>query len=203
MSGVIVKSVKVVCAATLVWLLTAPFVLAATNLARGNWGADPQVPDNDNIIDSSILTINSSTLSIVKLAFVDDNTGTQIASGASVAAGTIVKFMIYVDNTTGLAVTDARLEDMLDEAAFTYQVGSLKWNTASTNTGSSVAAIFTATNGGTVLTDAISTGDVASIDTTQTPSDRITFGAHTSQVNATLNIPAGKIASFMFRARVN
>jgi hypothetical protein len=32
---------------------------------------------------------------------------------------------------------------------------------------------------------------------------QVTFGANSTQTNAVLNIPAGKIAAFMFRARVN
>ena len=192
-----------VCLVLLAASLMLSSAMAATNIGRGNWGADPQIPDNDNITDSSTITINSLTMSVVKVAFLDDATGTQITSGSSVAAGTIVKFIIYVDNSTSVAINDARFEDMLNEVGFTYQTGTLKWNTASTNTGASLATIFTDTNTGTALTDTISGADVGSIDTTQTPSDRITFGAHSAQVNATLNIPAGKIASFIFRARVN
>lgn len=177
--------------------------LAATNIGRGNWGADPQSPDTDNITDSATITINSAAMAVVKLAFVDDATGTLIASGSTVAAGTIVKFMIYVDNSTAVAMNDVRLEDLLNETAFTYQAGSLKWNTASTNTASAQATIFGNTDTGTALTDAISGVDVASADVTQTPNDRITVGAHSAQINGALNIPAGKIASFLFRARVN
>lgn len=176
---------------------------AATNVGRANWGADPQSPDTDNITDSATLTINSSAMQVIKKAFVDDGTATEIASGSTVARGTIVKFLIYIDNSTGVALSDVRIEDLLDETAFTYQAGSLKWNTASTNTATAVATIFADANGGTALTDAISGADVGSADTTQTPNDRITFGAHSAQANATLNVPAGKVAAFLFRARVN
>ena len=183
--------------------LLSPAGMAATNIGRGNWGADPQLPDIDNITDSVTLTINSTALPVVKVAFVDDGAGTPIASGSSVAAGTMVKFMIYVDNSTAVALSDVRLEDLLDEAAFTYQAGSLKWNAAVTNTGSVLATLFSNTDTGTVLTEVISGADVGSADITQTPSDRITFGAHSAQTNAVLNIPAGKIAAFLFRARIN
>ena len=192
------------------WLLAALLLglapqaaMAATNIGKGNWGADPQSPDIDNITDSAALTINSTTIAVIKKAFVDDNTGTEIASGSTVASGTIVKFLIYIDNPTGAALADVRAEDLLNETAFTYQAGSLKWNVATTATAAPVATIFTDTNGGTALTDAISGADVGSADTTQTPNDRITIGAHSAQVNATLNIPAGRIAAFIFRARVN
>lgn len=194
--------VKWLCAVLLLGLLPQAG-MAATNIGKGNWGADPQSPDTDNITDSPTITINSVAIAVAMLAFVDDATGTLIASGSTVAGGTIVKFMIYVDNSTAVAMNDVRLEDILNETTFTYQAGSLKWNTASTNTASALATIFSNTDTGTALTDAISGADVGSADVTQTPADRITVGVHSAQTNAALNIPAGKIASFLFRARVN
>jgi hypothetical protein len=184
-------------------ILLPSIVEAATNIGRADLGADPLVADSDYITDSGTLTITSTKLAVMKKAFLDDGTGTEIASGSSVVKGTIVKFMIYIDNSTNVQASDVRLVDLLDEVAFTYQAGSLKWNNSTTNTAAVVATIFTDTNGGVALTDAISGADVASVDTTQTPNDRITMGAHTAQTNAVLNIPAGKIASFMFRARMN
>lgn len=195
------KPLGVLAALTLV--MAAQLSYAATNIGRGNWGADPQFPDTDNIADSATLTINSVALQVIKKAFVDDNTGTEILSGSTVAAGTIVKFMIYVDNSAGTTVNDIRLDDLLNETSFTYQAGSLKWNSATTNTGAAVATVFTDANTGVALSDTISGTDVGSADVTQTPNDRVTFGAHSAQANATLNIPAGKIAAFLFRARVN
>lgn len=184
-------------------ILLPSIVEAATNIGRADLGADPLVADSDYITDSGVLTITSTKLAVMKKAFLDDGTGTEIASGSSVVKGTIVKFMIYLDNSTSVQASDVRLVDLLDETAFTYQAGSLKWNNSTTNSAAAVATIFTDTNGGVALTDAISGADVASADTTQTPNDRITMGAHSAQTNAVLNIPAGKIASFMFRARVN
>lgn len=181
---------------------------AATNIGRANLGADPNPADGDYITDSALLTITSSTLAVVKKAFLDDSTGTEITSGSSVVKGTIVKFMIYVDNSTSTQATDVRLEDKLNDTDFTYQAGSLTWNNNVTNSASAVASIFantdtTGANTGVVLTDAISGADVASINTAPTPDDLITMGAHTIQTNGVVNIPAGKIVAFMFRARIN
>ena len=181
---------------------------AATNIGRGNIGADPTVPDTDYVTDSAVLTITSANLSVVKVAFVDDDTGTQIADGSSVVKGSIVKFMIYVDNTTATAALDIRLQDLLNEVDFTYQTNSLSWNNNVTASAAALATIFSNTdtsgaNTGVALTDTISGADVASADVTQTPDDRVTIGAHTAQTNAQLNIPAGKIASFMLRAQIN
>jgi len=186
-------------------ILLPSIVQAATNIGRADMGADPLATDNDLITDSGVLTITSTKLAVMKKAFLDDNTGTEIASGSSVVKGTIVKFMIYLDNSTNAQATDVRFIDLLDEVAFTYQANSLRWNNNITASAAPVATIFTDTNTGAsvALTDAISNADVGSADTTQTPNDRITFGAVSTQANAQLNIPAGKIVSFVFRARVN
>ena len=185
-------------------LLPAP-ARAATNIGRADLGADPLASDNDFITDSGPLVINSTKLAVMKKAFLDDNSGTEIASGSSVVKGTIVKYMIYLDNSTNAQATDVRFIDLLDEVAFIYQAGSLRWNNNVTASAAPVATIFTDTNAGASLplTDAISNADVGSADTALTPNDRITFGAVTVQANAQLNIPPGKIVSFMYRARIN
>lgn len=186
------------------WLLTCALFVssaqAATNIGRANLGADPTIPDSDYITDSPTLTINAATLAVVKKAFIDDNSGTEIASGSSVVKGTVVKFLIYLDNTTNAQASDVRLEDLLDDASFTYIAGTLKWNVSSTATAATTATIFTDANSGTALTDAID-GDVVSINTTLSP-DRISFGAHSAQANAVLNVPAGRVVAFLFRATV-
>lgn len=184
-------------------VLLPTLALAAVNIGRANMGADPTNPDNDLITDSPPLTITSSALAVVKKAFLDDSTGTEIPSGSTVAKGTIVRFLIYIDNSSAMAASDVRIEDLLGETAFTYQAGSLKWNSAATVSGATAATIFSDTNGGAALTDAISGADVGSADTSLTPNDRITFGAHSAQANSVLNIPAGRIAAFLFRARIN
>ena len=177
---------------------------AATNIGRANLGADPTNPDSDFITDSAVLTITSTTLALVKKAFLDDNTGTEITSGSSVVKGTIVKFLLYVDNSTSTQTLDVRLEDELNDTDFSYQTGSLTWNNNATNTGATLATIFTDTNaagGGVALSDAAN-ADVGSVDVSVSP-DLVTMGAHTGQTNGVVNIPAGKIVAFMFRAQVN
>ncbi len=191
----------------LMFLMSMTPVMAATNIGSGNLGADPDVPgDNDNITDSAVFTITSTTLAVIKKAFLDDATGTELTSGSQVASGTIVKFMIHIDNSTGVEVKDVRIEDLLNDTDFTYQANSLFWNNMVTNSGATVATIFGNTDGdgantGVQLSQAVD-GDVGSVDAAVSP-DRVTMGAHSAQTNGTLNIPAGKIAAFIFRARVN
>ena len=176
---------------------------AATNIGRADLGADPLASDTDFITDSGILTITATKLAVIKKAFMDDASGTEIASGSTVVKGTIVKFVMYIDNTTSSQATDVRLVDLLDKTGFTYQAGSLKWNNVTTATAAAVATIFTDTNNGLALTDAISAADVGSVDLTPVTYAQVAMGANTTQTNAVLNIPAGKVAAFMFRARVN
>ena len=186
-------------------ILLPSLVQAASNIGRADLGADPLAADNDFITDSAPLVINSTKLGVMKKAFMDDGSGTEIVGGSSVVKGTIVKFMIYLDNSTNAQATDVRFIDLLDLTAFTYQAGSLRWNNYLTASAAPVATIFTDTNAGTslALTDAISNADVGSADTSQTPNARITFGAVSVQANAQVNIPAGKIVTFMYRARTN
>ena len=184
-------------------ILLPTVVQAATNIGRADLGADPLATDTDFITDSGILTITATKLAVMKKAFVDDASGTEITSGSTVVKGTIVKFVMYIDNTTSSQATDVRLVDQLDKTGFTYQTGSLKWNNATTATAAPVATIFTDTNNGLALTDAISAADVGSVDLTPVAYAQVTFGANSTQANAVLNIPAGKVAAFMFRARVN
>jgi len=184
--------------------MAMPSAWAATNIGRANLGADPTNPDTDYITDSPTLTLTSATLAVVKKAFLDDGSGTEIADGSSVVKGSIVKFLIYIDNSTSTQSSDVRLEDQLNDTDFTYQTGSLTWNNYVTNTAATVATVFSDTNaggGGVALSDAVD-GDVASVDTSLSP-DQVTMGAHSSQANGAVNVPAGKIVAFMFRARIN
>ncbi len=95
------KKIKTLCLVIFIGLVTTHSASwAATNIGRANLGADPTPGDTDFITDSATLTITSTTLAVVKKAFLDDDTGTEIVGGSSVVKGTIVKFMIYIDNST-------------------------------------------------------------------------------------------------------
>src|SRR5262249_49677957 len=100
--------------------LTGPppqMALAATNTAVGNIaGVDA------DLNDSNTITLTTTTLSLVKAAFLSD--GTPISSGATLAKGTVVKFLIYMDNTTPTPVDSVNVSDAL-AATFAYQAGTL------------------------------------------------------------------------------
>jgi hypothetical protein len=108
-----------------------------------------------------ILTLATCTpsLNIVKRAFWPD--GTAIPSGVDIPSGVEFKYLLYINNTGG-AVTDVSVRDALDPA-FVYQTPSIQVDNSVSECAlvtcdpGEEAAIFTAVDGATVLTDA--TGD--------------------------------------------
>src|SRR6266850_4655119 len=98
---------------------------AADNQALGDIAGNAA-----NLGSANIFTINSTQLSLVKAAFLTD--GTPIASGTTVARGTPVKFMIYMDNSTSVPVDSVNVQDALN-AAFVYQPATIRI-TSSPNT---------------------------------------------------------------------
>lgn len=165
---------------------TPAAVYAADNQASGDIAGNAA-----NLGNSNLFTINSSQLSLVKAAFLTD--GTPLASGTTVAKGTPVKFMIYMDNTTTVPVDSVNVQDAL-AAAFVYQPNTIRVsNTA--NTGSTVAAIYAAVNAAAPLTDAVSNADVAGINGTT-----ISAGAATG--NALVTVPASKVWAVLFTVKV-
>lgn len=139
---------------------------------------------------SNTITINSSTLSLVKAAFLTD--GTQLVSNATVPAGTVVRFLIYVDNPTTVAVTDVSIEDAL-AAGFAYVPGTIRTD-ASQASGATDAAIYGAVSGAPVLTDAAD-ADLAGISGT-------TVSMGTTGGNSQLDLAAGSVRAILFDVTV-
>ncbi|MFN0151651.1 MAG: hypothetical protein ACKVU1_13185 [bacterium] len=144
-----------------------------------------------DLTDSNTFNINSTTLGLVKTAFLSD--GTPIADGADVPKGTTVKFMIYVDNTTGIAVNDVSISDVLN-AAFAYQAGTIKVD-ASEATGATEADIYAAVNAAAALTDAVSGADAAGITVA-------TISAGSDASNAVVNVAANTVWALLYTVKV-
>lgn len=145
--------------------------------------------------------------SIVKRAFEAD--GTPIPSGATVPAGKIVKFLLYVPNL-GPAATDVSIRDLLDPA-FAYVPGSLRMD-ASLVAGAVCpggacddAAIFAQVDAaGTPVGDGDAAtppldADAASYDG---PGAAVEFGSGNNPDNAQLDVPAGRVWSAVFSVRM-
>jgi hypothetical protein len=103
-------------------------------------------------------------LRIVKRAFLAD--GTPVTDGDTLPRGTLVKFLIYVNNR-GAQQTDMSIQDALDPA-FVYQAASLRVDNSVSEcaaddcTPAEEASIFAAVDSAAVATDAVD-GDVVSI----------------------------------------
>jgi uncharacterized repeat protein (TIGR01451 family) len=164
---------------------TPSAVLAADNLATGDIAGQ-----SGDLTNSNTFTIGSTTLTLVKTAFLTD--GTELTSGASVPKGTHVRFMVYIDNTTAVAASDVNVADVLD-VAFSYQAGTIKVDNSEA-TAATTADIYAAVNATSVLTDAVD-GDVASITGTT-----VSVGSGTS--NAQLNIAASMVWAILFETEV-
>ncbi len=156
--------------------------LAADNDATGDIGGDAT-----DLTDSNTFTLNSTTLALVKTAFLTD--GTQLTSGATIPKGTLVQFMVYIDNSTAIAVDDVNVQDVLD-VAFTYQAGTIKVDN-SQNTGATEAAIYAAVNATAALDDAVDGVDEAGISGT-------TISAGSGAGNAQLDIAGSKVWAMLF-----
>ncbi len=141
--------------------------------------------------DSNTFNINTTTLALVKTAFLSD--GTPVADGADVPKGTTVKFMIYVDNTTDVPVSNVSLSDVLN-AAFAYQAGTIKAD-ASQATGATAANIYAAVNAAAALTDAVSGVDGAGIT-------GATVSAGSDATNATVNVAANTVWALLYTVKV-
>lgn len=178
---------NVLCLTLLLLLLGTPgLAFGADNTATGDiagQGAD--------LTDSNVFSINSTTLALVKAAFLTD--GTQLASGVSVPKGTNVRFLVYVDNTTTIPVADVNAADVLD-ALFAYQAGTIKVDN-SVATGATAAAIYASVNATGALGDAVDGSDVAGISGT-------TVSAGSGAGNQQLDIAASSVWAMLFEVEV-
>lgn len=143
-----------------------------------------------------VVTFNS-TLSLVKRAFLSD--GTAIADTSTLPKGTIVKFLLYIDNK-GAATNDVSIRDTL-AATFAYQTGTIKTDNsvancaATTCTAGEESSIFTAVDATAAKTDAVD-GDVAS------QSGSNIDAGNQNVANAQLNISASKVFALLFTAKM-
>jgi hypothetical protein len=181
-------------------------VMAATNQATDPGGGGV------TLSASGAVTVNSAALQLVKQVWTTagaclasspaDATCNGSATTATVAAGTPLKFVIFVKNTTALALSDVRFRDVLDITAtgFTYVAGTLKYDGNQLDTATSLQ-IYTAVDAGTVETDAVdvAAGNYASI----TGGSNLTVGAVVGQVNAALSVAANRTFALEFQARKN
>ena len=157
------KTMQHIAALTLgVFLILSPGAQAALNTGTGDVAGDPAA-----LVDSNAFELLSTpALGLVKTAFLT-STGTQLTTGATVPAGTLVDFMIYVDNKASVAITDVSMQDAL-AGLFLYQAGTIRFDNTHINcagaacTAGEEGTIYTAALAGTAATDAVDAPDIGS-----------------------------------------
>lgn len=163
---------------------------AATNTATGDIAGVGADLDDSNTVD-----LTTQALALIKRAFLSD--GTPVASGATLPRGTVVKFMIYVNNNTAFAVNDISVQDVL-APTFAYQTGTIKVSNTVVDCGAACdateeAAIYTAANGAAALTDAVDP-DVASY----TAGTRTIDAGNQTLANGPVNAAANRVWAILF-----
>ena len=147
-----------------VFLILSPVAQAADNQGTGDVANDSAA-----LVDSNIFQLFSTgaALTLVKTAYLN-STGVELTSGDTLPQGTLVDFMIYVNNSGSVAVLDTSIQDVLDPL-FLYQTGSIRVDNAVANcaadpcTNIEEAAIYASAILVAPRTDAVDAPDVASI----------------------------------------
>ena len=186
----------------LCWFVIGPAVAhAAVNAATGGIGGI----NNGTLIGgdgtgTARIELISTQLALVKEA--RDLAGNVLPAGANVVQNQEIYFVLYVDNITDFTADGITIEDLIDEAQFTYLPNSLEATTvvSGANAATRWAGIWAP------LSDALGApDDEASVVDTGGPAgpDRLTVGEVTGQVNLPLQIPAQTQWAIRFRVTVN
>lgn len=192
------KSLLMIIACSLLIMTGSILYGPATALGADNTGTGDIAGTAGDLTNSNTFTLNAQTLAMVKTAFLSD--GTALTSGSNLPKGTLVKFMIYVNNNTPVSASDLSVQDVLD-AAFTYQTTSIRVDNTSTCaltvcTGPEEAAIFTNISGNTPLTDGA--GD----DVVDENAGTINAGNQNEGTNSQLDILANKVWAILFDVKM-
>lgn len=190
-------------------------VYAATNSANNVAGGSVTLTNSGNV------TVSAATLQLVKQVWTTagsclasipaDAACNSSATTITVPSGTGLKFLIFVKNTSDIALTDVRFQDLIDDAAgagggFTYTAASIKRTLAGGSAPldtDSAATIFANADGGTAQTDAKTNADFAAINTAASPDDLTVGGDGTASENATLSVAAHTAFGVVFTVTKN
>jgi uncharacterized repeat protein (TIGR01451 family) len=165
-------------------LIFSGSVFAATNTATGDIGGT-----DADLADSSAFEIIKRDLALFKTAFL--TSGSELATSSRLRAGETVRFMVYVNNDTSVAVNDVSIQDVLD-ATFSYggtaiRIGSVAACTSDTTNGTcdgtEKAALYSAIMATSAINDAVEAGDVVGVT-----GSTVDIG-NQNVANAQLNVP--------------
>src|SRR5438034_1436300 len=198
----------------MMWVVGPASVYAAVNQVTDPGGGGVSLTNSGNV------TVTSATLQLMKqvwdlagsncLASIPaDATCNSSATSITVPAGTALKFLIYVKNTSDISLSDVRFQDLLDDSAtgFTYTASSIKRTpndgTAPADTATNATILAAAT---TAQTDAVGApDDFASITDSNANAklDKLTMGAVTGQANQSVRFLAHKTFGILFTVTRN
>ena len=189
------RLVTTVAATTLVLGGLQP-AFAENNTGTGDVAGDPAA-----LADSNVFVLNSTgaNLTLVKTAFMTSD-GSPIASGSTVPTGTMVDFMIYVNNLSSVVVNDINIQDVLDPL-FVYQAGTIRVDNSVVNC---AAQVCNATEEGNIYTAAA--GAAASSDGVDADSASFNGGntvdVGTGTGNGQQNAAANRVLALVFTVQV-
>jgi len=127
------------------------------------------------------------------------------ATSTVVPANTTVYFLIFIRNVMPIAVTDLRFQDLIDDAGFTYQAGSLMRSANDGSAPGDTANLTTLMAAASIAQTDAYDGDTqvdefAGIDTIASPDDLQVGGAGGAGQNDILSVPANKTLAVKFKA---
>ncbi len=171
-----------------------------TALAEPNIGLGDINGDSAGLADSNTFQLSSTGagLQLVKTAWMTSN-GSPITSGSTVPQGTLVDFMIYVNNPGTVAINDVSIQDVLD-GAFVYQLESIRVDNSVVDCGATCdateeAAIYAAASVVGNNLDAVD-GDTSSFAGVTIDAGNQVAG------NARLDAAANKVLAVVFTVRM-
>jgi len=173
---------------TAVAFMAAALLLSGPAMAADNIGTGDIAGDSASLNSSNTFSLFTTVMSLNKTAFLAN--GTRLVSGATLPRGTEVRFVIYIDNTTAVGMSDVSIQDVLDPA-FAYQAGTLQVDNSSA-TGATPTQIYTAVNAGAAALDPVD-ADVAS-------AVGVTITAGTTGGNGQVDIAPSSVWAILFRA---
>ena len=179
-------------------LTLAMIALPTSAFAVDNQGTGDVAGDGTALTDSNVFQLNSLTLAIVKRAF--DLSDNPIPTGSSIPTGTQFKFMLYINNTTPVDVTDVTIQDFIDPAGFDYVLASTRVDSSVANcaavacTPAEELAVFQAANLTGALDDTTD-GDVINYVAGTTT---LNVGSGNEALNADLTVPANSVLAVTF-----
>ena len=182
--------------ATIVVLLLAPTIA----MAAPNTGIGDVAGVDADLTNSNTFNLSAAQLALLKRAYVN---GVQVSNNDTVPTGTTAKFMIYMNNSTAIAVNDVTIQDVLANPDFSYTLNTIKVDDTQTCAGVTCLlaeedTIFGILDAKANSSDSVG-DDVASFDGT----DTIDIGNANELTNATVNVPAGRVFAVLITVTVN